>query len=129
MKDRIIREGKACSYCNNVSPLIKETKFGKIVECPICFARVSYSKYTGWAKGSLANAELRQQRRIAHYHSEILIKRKMAKNNVNQSKAKELLYHWLSEQIKLDFVMDSIAELFIDETVKIIDIMKTLTKK
>ena len=128
MKHQDLREGKRCYYCNN-EPIGLKTKFGLILECPHCKAYVSTDKHTCEPKGSLADGDLRRKRRIAHIHSDDLIKKKIRKDNVSYEDAKEALYNWLSKEIKLDFNMVSIAQLFPRETDDIIVLMEKYSKR
>ena len=128
MKQANLRNGKNCYYCD-AKPILRETKFGKIYECPNCKAYVSTDKHTFKPIGSLAAPELRRDRRIAHYYTSTLIKRKIKKDNIYYEEAKKALYKWLSEEIELDFIMTSIAQLFPHETTDIINIMKKYVKR
>lgn len=128
MKNRNLRTGKNCFYCDNI-PVIKASAFGNLYECPNCKAYVSADGFTNEPLGSLADAELRKKRRIVHYYTSELIKRTMKKKSLNYTDAKQSLYNWLSKKIELDFEMDSIAQLFPSETDDIINIMKYYVKR
>lgn len=128
MKQKNLRIGRLCYYCDETS-VLRQTKFGHIYECPNCKAYVSVNTSTKEPLGSLANAELRRQRRIAHYYTNVLIKRTQKKKDLDYEDAKAELYKWLSNEIQLDFIMNSIAQLFPDETQKIIDIMSKYVKR
>ncbi|MBN2617243.1 MAG: hypothetical protein JXR64_02900 [Spirochaetales bacterium] len=128
MKQRNLRLGKNCFYCDETT-VLRETKFGHIYECPKCKAYVSVNKKTKEPLGSVADSDLRRKRRIAHYYTNLLIKRKMNRDNLTYDKAKEKLYFWLSKNIGLDFYIKSIAQLFPKETEKIINIMSKYVKR
>ncbi len=84
--------------------------------------------YTGEPKGSLADAELRRDRRIAHRQIDILVKRLVRVKGISINEARENLYIWISTELNLDITMESLAQLFPDETKQIIQIMNKYTK-
>jgi hypothetical protein len=111
-----------------VKPRITITHFGEIMECPNCKASVSINLNTGEPNGVLANTELKAERRLAHIYINELKTRKIAKDNVTVKEAKEMLYKWISESLGLDFKIESIAQLFLDETKILITLLKKYRK-
>jgi len=123
MDKKDLRTGKYCYYCYTETEQING-KLGKMQKCPNCEAYVSIDISTGAPAGCTADNNLRQDRRLVHHYSSILIKRKMKRDNIGKALAKRYLYEWLSKEINLDFNMVSIAQLFPLETSNVIKILK-----
>lgn len=66
-----IRAGLECQYCNSDTELVNSSviygkDYGDIYLCKPCDAYVGVHEGTTKAKGTVANAELRDQRKTAH---------------------------------------------------------------
>jgi hypothetical protein len=64
---------KLCDYCNKPAELVDSSvvygvSYGKIYLCSPCDAYVGVHKGTDVPLGRLANKELREWKKLAHYH-------------------------------------------------------------
>ena len=119
------RKGYKCQYCNSDTEVI-DMRYGQVNQCTSCGAYVSLSVETGLPNGCTADAELRRERRSLHVVIDRLIKRKMDKDNVLYGNAKEALYKYIMNQMGFDFAFNSIAQLDIQETLTIKQILKRI---
>lgn len=93
-----ILTGKQCPYCGSKTEYIDSSfvygrSYGMIYICKPCDAYVGVHKGTNKAKGRLANAELRELKKQAHYHFDKLWK----EGNMKRSQA----YKWLAKQLNI----------------------------
>ena len=102
MKDEeFINKGLICKYCGETTELVssieiyKTIDFGKIYLCRKCNAYVGCHKGTTESMGSVANAEERKLRHIAHHWFDALWKNKFKKSRYNA-------YSWLSLRMNLN---------------------------
>lgn len=109
MVDSEILAGKICPYCSQRTVFMDSAKlyadgksYGMVYFCGPCQAWVGVHKGTDRALGRLANAELRECKKLAHAHFDPLWKRKM-KTGIKKKVARGLAYKWLANQLGIDY--------------------------
>lgn len=126
----IIR-AKICPYCGRPPVLVSShvkygDDFGLIYLCHPCDAWVGVHKGTHLSLGRLANADLREAKKLAHLYFDKIAKTglinqiwpKIIPNTSNRSKA----YLWLSEQMNIPVEFCHIGMFDIDECYQVVDI-------
>lgn len=123
-------KGTKCPYCGGVVKYNKSSEFiygknyGGIYYCehyPICNSYVGTHKGTKKSLGRLANANLRKQKKIAHYYFDFLWQEKRKRGFKS---ARRLGYVWLSKELNIPFE-DTHIGMFDEETCqKVINICK-----
>jgi hypothetical protein len=101
-------------------------RYGQVQSCPNCGAYVSLNTTTGLPNGIVANSDLRRERRSLHVIVDDLIRRKMIRNKINKIEAKKKLYGYMERTLELDFYLESIAQLTLEENTRIKMILKNL---
>ena len=119
------RSGKYCQYCDSLTE-VTEMRYGDVQSCPKCTAYVSLDINTGEPKGVVANSELRRERRALHVVVDKLKRRKIMRSNVSAIKAQKALYGYMVKQLNLEFELNSIAQLSLDETIRIRSILNEI---
>jgi hypothetical protein len=95
-----IIQGQVCPYCKNKSKYIDSKEiygksYGMIYICHPCDAYVGVHKGTNIALGRLANKELREWKKTAHAHFDLLWKENII--------PRKLAYSLLSEHLSIPF--------------------------
>lgn len=100
-KTDAINRGLVCKYCGEPTVFVDSSEiyngisYGKIYLCRKCQAYVSCHKGTETAMGSVANAELRRLRHLAHEWFDALWQNKLKKSRYNA-------YSWLSLRLGMN---------------------------
>lgn len=105
-RDKMIFSGKLCPYCDNKTELVDTSEvYGEnyskrawMYLCRKCGAYVGTHPKTTKALGRLADANLRNWKKLAHHYFDALWKQKM-KQGLSKTKARALAYQWLSNQL------------------------------
>lgn len=110
-QNRLLYAGLVCPYCGNNTEYIDSSviygkSYGMIYLCSPCDAYVGVHKGTDKALGRLANKELRELKKEAHFYFDQIAKTKLINkiwkeyipNLGNRNKA----YLWLSKQMGID---------------------------
>jgi len=98
----------ACPYCEKDTTFAAtsahryQKDYGPLWECKPCGAWVSCHKTTNKPKGTVANGQDRLLRRQAHAAFDVLWKEKARRHALSWSRARQLGYAWLSEQLGVD---------------------------
>ncbi len=105
--DPQILDGSYCPYCGEPtalvdSKLVYRKSYGLIYHCHPCKAWVGVHEGTTKAKGRLANAQLREAKKRAHFFFDQLWRRKMDEQNWPKKKARGAAYKWLGDQLQLE---------------------------
>ena len=101
----LIYKGKICPYCFKKTVYIDSEKvyvksYGMIYFCRSCDAWVGVHKGSNISFGRLANSELREARKKAHYFFDKLWNEKI-RQGFTKTKAREKAYEWLSNELKM----------------------------
>lgn len=106
-KDSILK-AYICPYCGKPTEYVSSTEvyggrdFGMVYRCKPCKAWVGvHNKTSKRALGRLANKELRDWKIRAHDAFDQLWKRKMKKDKVSKSKARNAGYDWISKELNI----------------------------
>lgn len=100
-----------CPYCDDLaiyvnSSVVYGTDYGMIYLCKPCHAYVGVHKGTSVPLGSLANSELREARKLAHYHFDKLWKtgriNKIWKTYLKDTSNRKKAYLWLSAALEIN---------------------------
>lgn len=102
-------KGTLCPYCggkvkyNHTSEFIYGKNYGGVYYCsnfPKCDSYVGTHRGTKKSLGRLANAKLREKKKLAHYYFDYLWKEKRKRGTKD---ARTLGYIWLSKQLNIPF--------------------------
>ena len=130
-----ILSGKVCPYCGKKteyvdSSVIYGRSYGMIYLCRDCMAYVGVHKGTDQALGRLANAELREAKKEAHYYFDQIAKTSLI-NKIwheyipgisNRNKA----YLWLSKKMGIPREMCHIGIFDVEECKRVVEICKPI---
>ena len=103
-----ILSGKVCPYCGKPteyvdSSIVYGRSYGMIYLCRDCRAYVGAHKGTDQALGRLANAELREAKKEAHFYFDQIAKtnliNKIWKKHIPNTSNRNKAYLWLSIQL------------------------------
>ena len=94
---------KTCPYCNKKIVYVDSTEiygksYGMVYMCRPCNAYVGVHKGTHYPLGSLANLELREKRKEAHYYFDQLW-RIPGLDGSKKAKKRLTAYKWLAKQL------------------------------
>lgn len=125
--------GKLCPYCNKPSVYtdskeIYNSSYGMIYICRPCKAWVGVHKGTDIALGRLANSELREWKKEAHYYFDKLWREKI-KKGMNKSKARGMAYKWLASELGTVPEETHIGWFDVDMCMKVVSICKPYVEK
>jgi hypothetical protein len=122
-----------CPYCESAAELVSGESvypgrhdLGErlFYACLPCKAWVGVNAVTGLPHGSLANAELRQARQLAHSLFDPLWRRKAAKEGISEKKARGMAYSWLAAQMDIDKKLAHIGYFNAEQCAQCIEICK-----
>lgn len=131
------RTGKVCPYCEGEtkkvdSKVIYGKSYGDIMLCRPCNAYVGCHKEgenKGQAKGSVANYELREARKRAHYWFDKIAKtgliNKIWRVYIPKTSNRNKAYRWLSEQMGMDREHCHIGMMNVDQCAQVEQIART----
>lgn len=115
-----------CPYCSSEHAIVvvqRSTFNGRrVYECPICKARVGVHRNTWRSLGTVANAEDRRLRGLAHLRFDRLWKMKMEREKCSKGAARGAGYRWLAQQMQLSEEECHIAMLHSEDLLRIIQI-------
>jgi hypothetical protein len=129
----VLYTGHICPYCGGKTEYIDSSyvygrSYGMIYICKSCDAYVGVRKGTDKALGRLANKELREAKKQAHYYFDQIAKtslinkiwRKWIPNISNRSKA----YKWLAMQLNIDEEFCHIGMMDVEQCDKVVEACK-----
>jgi predicted RNA-binding Zn-ribbon protein involved in translation (DUF1610 family) len=129
--DRLLYAGFVCPYCGAKTEYIDSSfvygrSYGMIYICKPCDAYVGVHKGTDNALGRLANKELREAKKQAHYYFDQIAKtglinkiwKQFIPNTGNRNKA----YLWLSKQMNIERELCHIGMFNVEQCQKVIEI-------
>jgi hypothetical protein len=128
---------KNCPYCKDKSVYVDSSEvyprsYGMIYLCRPCHAWVGVHKGTNVALGRIANSELRNFKKQAHYYFDILWKRKINKG-LTKKIARTKAYMWLSRELKIPAKKTHIGMFDVDQCRRVVELclpyFKTISKK
>lgn len=135
MTDILIINGLKCPYCGSKTEYIDSLfvygkSYGMIYICKPCDAYVGVHKGTDKALGRLANKELREAKKQAHYYFDQIAKTdlintiwdKYIPDISNRSKA----YLWLSKQLNISLELCHIGMMDVEQCNNVINICKSI---
>lgn len=119
-----------CPYCYEPARLIDSAQvyhgysFGMIWACAPCDAYVGTHKDSGdhAPLGTLANKELRSWRHRAHAVFDPLWERKMRRDKVGRSAAREKGYAWLVEELGIERGQCHIGMMDVEQCKKVVEL-------
>lgn len=141
-----IIEARICPYCGERpefvdSIVIYGKSYGNIYFCKSCDAYVGVHKGTEKSLGRLANKELREAKKEAHYYFDQLWNRKLRKwmkKKENHSRkeissmrriVRNQAYSWLSKQMNLPAKHTHIGMFSVERCQQVIELCKPYCKK
>ena len=133
----MILEGKICPYCLS-KPEFTDSKeiygksYGMVYLCRPCDAYVGVHRGTNKALGRLANKELREAKKEAHFWFDKIAKTDLINDiweNDLQIKNRSKAYKWLSMQMRLPEHLCHIGMMDIDQCNEVMRISKKYLKK
>jgi len=122
------QEGKICPYCDNKSVYVDSNEvyarsYGMIYLCRPCKSWVGVHKGTSNALGRLANSELREAKKEAHFYFDKLWRAKIA-TGVKKGKARGKAYKWLAAELGIPLPETHIGWFDVDMCKRVVDICK-----
>lgn len=120
-----------CPYCDapvtlrDSSIIYGGRSFGDSWICtnfPKCDSYVGCHPGTSIPLGSVANAELRSARALAHRYFDVLWKRKVAREKVSKGHARRKGYAWLAEKLGIPVELCHIAMFNLNQCLKTAEI-------
>jgi hypothetical protein len=132
-QDKTIYNGKICPYCNKDSIFVDSKEvysrsYGMIYLCKPCKAWVGVHKGTKDALGRLANVELREAKKEAHFYFDKLWNAKIERG-FKKGDARSKAYVWLSQQMGTPKEETHIGWFDVDKCKKVVEICKPYTLK
>ena len=130
--DKIL-SGQVCPYCDNPTEYIDSEyiygkSYGMIYICKPCRAYVGVHKGTDIALGRLANEELREAKKEAHYYFDQIAKtgliNKIWREYIPETPNRKKAYIWLSIQMELEEDLCHIGMFNIEQCKKVVEICK-----
>lgn len=124
-----------CQYCGKEaqyvdSEIIYGRSYGMIYLCSDCDAYVGVHKGTDTPLGILANKELREAKKEAHYYFDQIAKtnliNKIYKEYIPKISNRNKAYLWLSKQMNIERDLCHIGMFGVEECKQVIEICKTV---
>lgn len=134
MKNKnLIYKGKVCPYCNKKTEYIDSIEvysksYGMIYICRPCKAWVGVHKDRNESLGRLANAELREAKKNAHFYFDKLWNAKI-ETGIKKGKARGKAYTWLSEELGTKIEETHIGWFDVDMCKKVIELCRPFVDK
>jgi len=128
-----IYSGKICPYCNGESVFVDSEEvygksYGMIYLCRPCKAWVGVHKGTSDALGRLANSELREGKKEAHFYFDKLWNHKI-QQGLKKSLARTRAYKWLSEELDVARTETHIGYFDLEMCKKVVNLCKPIVDK
>lgn len=128
-----INNGRVCPYCFKRSVYVDSSEvynksYGMIYLCRSCKAWVGVHKGTSKALGRLANSELREWKKEAHFHFDKLWQAKI-KKGFSKNKARGFAYKWLAAQLGITPTETHVGWFDVDMCKKVVEICKPYADK
>ena len=129
----ISEQNDKCPYCKGPveyedSSIIYGKSYGMIYICHPCDAYVGVHKGTDKALGTLANRNLREARKEAHYHFDKIAKttliHKIWSEDLPGVTSRSKAYKWLSNQMEIEPKYCHIAMMDINQCKRVVTISK-----
>lgn len=126
------RDPPICPYCKQPSVFMPtsddlyQRDWGPVWYCDPCYAWVGCHKGTDRPLGRLANAELREAKKMAHAAFDPLWKRRMEISGLSQGHARGKGYKWLAEQLGIEPKDCHIGMMDVATCVRVVDICRTV---
>lgn len=132
LRSTLIREGKVCQYCFDPTEYVDSSEvygksYGMIYLCRPCQAWVGVHDGSNVALGIVANKELREAKKQAHYYFDQLWKKKMD-HGYSKHEARKSAYKWLSEQLNVPVELCHIGMFTVERCNKTVEICKKYVK-
>lgn len=133
-----ILTGKICPYCGNPteyvdSSVIYGRSYGMIYLCRDCKAYVGVHKGTDQALGRLANAELREAKKEAHFYFDQIAKtnliNKIWKKHIPDTSNRNKAYLWLSNQLDIPRELCHIGMFDAEDCKRVVELCKPIIEK
>lgn len=120
--------GKTCPYCLKKTVYVDSEEvygrsYGMIYLCRPCDAWVGVHKGTNHALGRLANDELREAKKEAHYYFDKLWKAKMLQG-ISKNKSRGAAYKWLASQLGIKAPETHIGWFDVDMCNRVVEICR-----
>lgn len=121
-----IINAKVCPYCGDKPKLVDSeviygTSYGMVYYCEPCNAYVGVHKHNNKPLGRLANKELREAKKQAHFYFDQIWKKGKQKGINN---ARHKLYIWLSKQLNIPLKYTHIGMFDIENCNNVINLCK-----
>lgn len=125
----LINTGRLCPYCFSKTEYVDSIEvysrsYGMIYLCRPCKAWVGVHKNTDRALGRLADCELRDAKKLAHFYFDSLWKRKMSQG-LNKNHARGKAYRWLAGELNIDPELCHIGMFDVEQCNRVIELCKT----
>jgi hypothetical protein len=133
-KQKLINEGKICPYCGRKTVYVdsievyKKKSFGMIYLCRPCQAWVGVHKGTNNALGRIANSELREAKKEAHFYFDKLWAAKI-KTGLTKGHARGKAYKWLASQLGISGAETHIGWFDVEMCKKVVAVCKPFVDK
>lgn len=129
----LIYSGKICPYCNGYTEYVDSVEvygksYGMIYLCRPCKAWVGVHKGTDNALGRLANSELREAKKEAHFYFDKLWKHKID-SGVSKKIARSKAYKWLSVELGISKEETHIGWMNVSKCKEVISICRPIVEK
>lgn len=126
-------DGKTCPYCKAKTELVDSIEvysksYGLIYLCRPCKSWVGVHKGTTESLGRLANAELREAKKKAHFYFDKLWRAKI-NYGFSKNKARGKAYVWLSKELGIPAPETHIGWFDIDMCERVVSICKPIVEK
>lgn len=131
--NELLYTGKICSYCGGKteyfdSSIVYGRSYGMIYICKPCDAYVGVHKGTDKALGRVANKELREAKKEAHFYFDQIAKtsliNKIWKQYIPNLSNRNKAYLWLSKQMNIPKEYCHIGMFDVAECKKVIEICR-----
>lgn len=132
-----INSGLVCPYCNGKTEFVDSSviygkSYGMIYLCKPCNAYCGVHQGTDKSLGRLANKELREAKKEAHFYFDQIARtgliNKIWKEFIPEISNRNKAYLWLSNQIGIEKENCHIGMFDVEQCKKVIEICKPLVK-
>jgi len=131
LPNRLVYKGLICPYCGNKTEFIDSSfvykrSYGMIYICKPCDAYVHVHKGTSKALGRLANRELREAKKEAHFHFDKIARTAQINfiwdEDVAKMNSRQKAYKWLAMQLQIPEPHCHIGMFDVDACKKVVEI-------